>query len=316
MARESNPGQRLDSAEWNRLRQEILSRDGHQCVNCGAQAELEVHHVVPLHRGGTNKRTNLVTVCRGCHADSHEENVHDPNEETEGERWLPTVEEVSRLVRSTHHPLKRAVLGLFAKTGIGVGELCNLHIDDVFLDDEDVAEAYGSRKLDWVENSHPALRISVDGDDPHAPRRERVETTVVPLDEPTCRSLKYWLAVRPDSQHHPQPLFLSTHSWDERLSPLAVGTLVESRATAIGVTDEESELNNLTPYTLRYFFAERFPGQPTVRKYIYSKVSLQRYRSSSWQLTTKERYIPYFDIFYPSVWVISAIPRYYICGKP
>jgi hypothetical protein len=160
----------------------------------------------PLHRGGTNKQTNLVTVCRGCHADSHEENVYDPNEETNG-RWLPTVEEVSRLVRSTHHPLKRAVLGLFAKIGIGVGELYNLHIDDVFLDDRDVAEAYDIRKSVWVENSHPALRICVEGNEPHASRRMRFETTVVPLDEPMCRSLKYRLAVRPDSQCRPNRCF-------------------------------------------------------------------------------------------------------------
>jgi hypothetical protein len=83
------------------------------------------------------------------------------------------------------------------------------------------------------------------------------------------RILKRWLAVRLDSQRRPQLLFLSTpHLWGQRLPPLAVGTLVESRATALGFTDEESGLNDLTPYTLRYFFAEQFSGQPTVRKYI------------------------------------------------
>jgi hypothetical protein len=268
MAEESSPGQRLHSAEWNRLRQEILSRDGQQCVNCGAQAELEVHHVVPLYRGGTNKRTNLVTVCRGCHADSHEEDVHDPNEETENERWLPTVEEVSRLVRTTQHPLKRAVLGLFAKTGIGVGELCNLCMADIFLNDSDVSEAYDTREFEWVKNGHPALRIRVEGDEPYSPRKERVETTLVPLDEPMCRALKRWLAVRPDTRRRSRPLFVSTHSWGERLSPLAVHNSVESRAAALRFTDEESELDNFTPYTLRYFFTERFSGQPSVREYI------------------------------------------------
>ena len=101
MDEETTVGQRLDSAEWIRLRKEILFRDGHQCVNCGAQTNLEVHHVVPLSRGRTNKPTDLVTVCRSCHAGSHEENVHEPNREPENERWLPTVEEVSRLVRTT-----------------------------------------------------------------------------------------------------------------------------------------------------------------------------------------------------------------------
>ncbi|WP_435077133.1 hypothetical protein [Halococcus sp. AFM35] len=180
---------------------------------------------------------------------------------------------MSRLVRTTRHPLKRAVLGLFAKTGIGVGELCNLCMGDVFLDDEDVSEAYSDREFEWVKNDLRALRIRVKGDEPYSQRRERIETTLVPLDDPTCRVLKRWLAVRPDTRRRSRPLFVSTHSWGEQLSPLAVGNLVESRATALGFADGESELNNFTPYTLRYFFTERFPGQPAVRKYILEGVS-------------------------------------------
>ena len=227
---------------------------------------------MPPNQGGTNKPTNLVAVCRSCHAGAHEENVYDPNREPENERWLPTVEEVSRLVRTTQHPLKRAVLGLFAKTSIGVGELCNLCMVDVFLDDDDVSEAYEVREFDWVNNGHPTLRIRVEGDEPYSPRRERVETTLVLLDEPMCRVLKRWLAVRPDTRRRSRPLFVSTHRWGERLSPLAIHNSVEPRAATLGFTDEESELNNFTPYTLRYFFTERLSGQPSVRKYILEGV--------------------------------------------
>ena len=143
---------------------------------------------------------------------------------------------------------------------------------NVFLDDGDVSEAHEVREFDWVNNGHPALRIRVEGDEPYSPRRERVETTLVLLDEPMCRVLKRWLAVRPDTRRRSRPLFVSTHRWGERLSPLAIHNSVEPRAATLGFTDEESELNNFTPYTLRYLFTERLSGQPSVRKYILEGV--------------------------------------------
>lgn len=128
---------------------------------------------MPLSRGGTNKRTNLVTVCRSCHGDSHGQDVHDPNTETESERWLPPIDEVRRLIRATHHPLKRAVIGVLGKTGIGVGELRNLRLRDVFLDDVDVSETYDIRKPERVETDFPAIRVRVNEEVTYPPRREQ-----------------------------------------------------------------------------------------------------------------------------------------------
>lgn len=51
------------------MRFEILKRDGFRCVYCGANAVatlLEVDHVVPSSRGGTDDPSNLVTACKGC----------------------------------------------------------------------------------------------------------------------------------------------------------------------------------------------------------------------------------------------------------
>lgn len=56
----------------SRLRYEILLRDGHRCVDCGASAledplvRLEVDHRVPVSKGGTNERENLQTLCWAC----------------------------------------------------------------------------------------------------------------------------------------------------------------------------------------------------------------------------------------------------------
>lgn len=54
-----------------RLRFSILERDGFACRYCGARApraELQVDHILPRAKGGTNHPDNLVTACRDCNA--------------------------------------------------------------------------------------------------------------------------------------------------------------------------------------------------------------------------------------------------------
>jgi len=51
-----------------RLRYQILKRD-RRCVLCGVgpkEARLEVDHIVPRSKGGSNELTNLQTLCDGC----------------------------------------------------------------------------------------------------------------------------------------------------------------------------------------------------------------------------------------------------------
>ena len=57
--------------DWPIMRQLALSRDLWQCRNCESDGPLEVHHIIPLRRGGTNKLNNLVTLCRTCHRGLH-----------------------------------------------------------------------------------------------------------------------------------------------------------------------------------------------------------------------------------------------------
>lgn len=58
-------------ADWERVRAVVLQRDGYACRNCGAGGALQVHHIVPLSAGGTNRWTNLTTLCRRCHRRLH-----------------------------------------------------------------------------------------------------------------------------------------------------------------------------------------------------------------------------------------------------
>ncbi|MBM4129992.1 HNH endonuclease [bacterium] len=56
------------------VRARVLARDRHRCATpgCGSARFLEVHHVVPRSRGGTNEAANLVTLCSRCHGFVHE----------------------------------------------------------------------------------------------------------------------------------------------------------------------------------------------------------------------------------------------------
>ena len=40
------------------------------CVNCGAEAS-QLHHIVPLVLGGTNKDSNIIALCSECHSKVH-----------------------------------------------------------------------------------------------------------------------------------------------------------------------------------------------------------------------------------------------------
>jgi DEAD/DEAH box helicase domain-containing protein len=68
--------------DWDKMREEILTRDGHRCRKCGAGAppgrSHDVHHIRPFRefgyvRGGNrndrlaNTPENLITLCRACH---------------------------------------------------------------------------------------------------------------------------------------------------------------------------------------------------------------------------------------------------------
>ena len=53
--------------EWNRLRKAVFERDHYTCQYCGKKGGiLEVDHVIPFSKGGSDDMSNLVTSCRKC----------------------------------------------------------------------------------------------------------------------------------------------------------------------------------------------------------------------------------------------------------
>lgn len=50
------------------LRREVFEADAYRCVICGGYDHLQVDHIHPVSKGGTNDRENLQTLCRSCNA--------------------------------------------------------------------------------------------------------------------------------------------------------------------------------------------------------------------------------------------------------
>lgn len=62
---------------WGVLRLIVLKRDGWRCRECGWEPEyasgrwLEIHHRTEVHKGGSNRPSNLITLCTECHRRKH-----------------------------------------------------------------------------------------------------------------------------------------------------------------------------------------------------------------------------------------------------
>ena len=54
------------------FKQAARARDGYKCQCCGKKnCRLEVHHLLPRNRGGSDKLANLITLCTDCHHLAH-----------------------------------------------------------------------------------------------------------------------------------------------------------------------------------------------------------------------------------------------------
>lgn len=65
-----------------KVRYNILKRDGFICQYCGASGDeksLEIDHVVPISKGGTNDEQNLLTSCRDCNRGKSDTNLFSKN---------------------------------------------------------------------------------------------------------------------------------------------------------------------------------------------------------------------------------------------
>lgn len=183
------------------------------------------------------------------------------------------------------HPLEHAVVLALLKTGLRVGELCNLDLRDVALDDSAVRSAYdlGNRaQLDGRPDTlfvDPAIsRGDVVNGEKRTASNKRKRSTLVPIDGELKTALVRWLAIRPDARSPAAPLFCSTSgAWGRRLTTEMVRGFVTSHAEAAGwyrVGGGAAE--NVTPHYFRHFFTTHLrdrTGDRGVVKYLRGDVA-------------------------------------------
>ena len=57
---------------WYKTVNEVQTRDGNKCVDCGCSGgKLDTHHIRALSKGGTTSKGNLITLCERCHKIRH-----------------------------------------------------------------------------------------------------------------------------------------------------------------------------------------------------------------------------------------------------
>jgi 5-methylcytosine-specific restriction endonuclease McrA len=68
---------RVSEEEYEKLRQEVLKRDGWKCQMCGSSKDIHVHHIDLRSRMGSDLENNLISLCARCHRAIHEDRLED-----------------------------------------------------------------------------------------------------------------------------------------------------------------------------------------------------------------------------------------------
>jgi len=200
--------------------------------------------------------------------------------DTDPTRRDVSLDRMRAFVADVAHPLDRAVLTTFLKTGVRVGELCNLDLRDLTLPEADTGHTRGQLSgrpaTLFVASDVPRGEV-VAGEERTASNKRRRDT-LVPIDDELAAVLRRWLAVRPDPLSEARPLFLSTRDrWGARLTPEMVRGIVERRARDVGwYRTGGGAAENVTPHYFRHFFTTHLrdrTGDRGVVKYLRGDVA-------------------------------------------
>lgn len=71
----SQTGQSPTATSWEKIREMVLERDQYRCTNCTRPERVvesfHVDHSMPRGRGGSDRLSNLRTLCKECHEAKH-----------------------------------------------------------------------------------------------------------------------------------------------------------------------------------------------------------------------------------------------------
>ena len=163
---------------------------------------------------------------------------NDSNSET---RQIISVEDAARLVSSTLETRDRAIILLFLKTGMRLGELASLDVSDVNLDD---------CSLTLKETAKRSNRLLF-------------------FDHETAKVLDQWLAIRSLRRGHESPaLFQSDYC--RHLGGCQIQVSVKKHAKVVGLHNPESKklADKFTPHCCRHWFTTHLLRAGMRREYV------------------------------------------------
>lgn len=208
----------------------------------------------------------------------------DESVQTDPARREISVPEMRAFLTDMGHPLERALVGTLLKTGIRVGECCNLDLRDVHLDDREVKNAFSAPHRGALDGRPDSIYVpteptkgAVYNGEERAASNKRKRATVIPVDGELKRLLKAWLAIRPDSTAPAEPFFVSTDEWGRRTTPSMVRNTVTKHARERGWYREGGGAEeNVTPHYFRHFFTTHLrdrTGDRGIVKYLRGDVA-------------------------------------------
>lgn len=209
--------------------------------------------------------------------------------------------EMRSFVGTIRHPLHRAIVLTFLKTGIRSGELCNLDLIDVNLNHD--VQTWHPRAQ--ITEKTDTLYISADhsygeesGGTVRRASNKRKRETTIPIDDELKTALVRWLAIRPDNRSPSDPLFTGTiERWGQRITVDTVHHIVEQYAREYGwLRTGGGASENVTPHYFRHFFTTHLrdrTGDRGVVKYLRGDVAsdvIDTY-THNWNDRVRETYL-------------------------
>lgn len=196
-----------------------------------------------------------------------------------------SVPAMREFVAAVRHPLHRALVVTLLKTGMRVGECCNLDLRDIAITDDEVTDVYPLGSRPALADRPNSLYVTPDATvgeklngEVRTASNKRKRGTVIPIDDELAWSLKQWLAIRPYTPSSADPLFVGTaEKWGERLDPESVRHIVERYAREEGwYRTGGGAAENVTPHYFRHFFTTHLrdrTGDRGVVKYLRGDVA-------------------------------------------
>ncbi|MFB6202163.1 MAG: tyrosine-type recombinase/integrase [Halorhabdus sp.] len=202
--------------------------------------------------------------------------------DTDPARRDVSVERMRQFAAQITHPFERAIVVTLLKTGMRVGELCNLDQRDLHLavdprTDVTIRPALEGRPNSLYVSSDPTRGKSTHGEVRSASNKRRRDT-VIPVDEDLAATLRAWLDIRPDPVSDAKPLFTSTgDNWGQRVTTATVHHVVTTHARDWGwYTEGGGVEENVTPHYFRHFFTTHLrdrTGDRGIVKYLRGDVA-------------------------------------------